>query len=74
MKTPTVLSVMFAAAISVTATNSISVVDQQPQISDDVYACGWFPLCTDPDIYSPSTTDEKDQSATSDGDISAKLV
>lgn len=22
---------------------------------DNLYACGWFPLCTDPDNYSPVT-------------------
>ncbi|NRQ41009.1 hypothetical protein HRH59_00275 [Rheinheimera sp. YQF-2] len=35
---------------------------------DNLYACGWFPLCTDPDNYSPVTilVDKNDNSSKAD--------
>lgn len=36
---------------------------------DNLYACGWFPLCTDPDNYSPVTilVDKDDDEVKTDG-------
>ncbi|MDP2714973.1 hypothetical protein [Rheinheimera sp.] len=41
-------------SISVLSAPVTLVLNSQDASSDEVIACGWFPACGDPDIYSPA--------------------
>lgn len=74
MKASTTLSILFASAITCALMSSDIVTDQQPVMNKDIVACAWYPLCTDPDIYSPNTADDKEQADTTDSELSVKFA
>lgn len=52
MKTTKLALAIFS--ISVLSAPVALVLNSQEAPSDEVIACGWFPACGDPDIYSPA--------------------
>lgn len=43
---------------------------QLQTVEGQLIACQWYPMCADPDLYSPNPTKTKDKDTTSDKKIS----
>ena len=59
-------TICFAIAVSTTPlilSTSVDFTDKALP-TDDLLACGWFPSCGDPDIYSPLSTPKDSKSKT----------
>ena len=53
-----------AASTSILALTTSTDSGEVVLPTDDLFACGWFPSCGDPDIYSPVLTPKDSKSKT----------
>ena len=64
----TILAAALVASLAVLNASDLVSSDSVELQMDDLFVCGWYPVCGDPDIYSPvlqpkdakTTTDPKD--------------
>lgn len=57
-----VAAVMTVCVFAVSKADSSNILEQNA--SGELLACGWYPFCGDPDVYSPLATPKDSKSKT----------
>ena len=63
MKVKLVLAAVVSVCALTLAKADVSNTNEQ-NVSGELLACGWFPLCGDPDVYSPDSTSKDSKTST----------